>query len=746
MASLLAQGRAAPGPRNFTILFSSQAPGPAAMGFRRPVIILPESLLAASPPGDLTAALCHEMEHIRRHDYLLNVICEFIFLPVAFHPAAWLVKRRIEETRELACDEAAAGRLASASAYARSLVSLSRALFAVKTLSRPGYTLGVFDANILEERLMRLLEERPRLRARRAKLLLGVAALVLTLTALAACAFSFTAQENGKAQTLTAEASNTAVDFSGRWELDKTQSDLPSPSPDNLVQVIKQRGYELKITTTSQDWNTNKPIAVTLFAMMVPELSVTADNRESVQPYGPGQMRSRTRWEDNKLITEWTLKREGQVMVAGQWVRSLSEDGQTQTLAITAHDPNKNLKGQAKAVFVRTASETMPGGPAAGVVGGVKGGVAEGVKGGVSGGVAVGAPVQEEAKTEGFSGTVSDSTGAQVAITTVGPELRLEHRVDPIYPPLAKLAGIEGDVVLDATVERDGAVSNIKAERGHALLVKAALEAVRQWKYAASPQLPASTTVTLHFRLPRPDAGESVTGGIPAQEEAKTVGFSGTVSDPSGARVPNAIVSIYGESGYKRTTVTNEAGEFSFTGLPPGVYTWKVSRDGFEVPQRRLVVSEGSIKVQGNAEGIILDLKPGVIPPHMDITLEPSSARQSMVVTAKAPPEVVEKHQAAAPKRIRVGGEVEAAKVLTRVPPNYPESARAKGVEGIVLLEAVISTEGVPLSVRVLDSPDSALSEAALAAVRQWRYQPTLLNGQPIEVVTNISINFHLEK
>jgi TonB family protein len=116
-----------------------------------------------------------------------------------------------------------------------------------------------------------------------------------------------------------------------------------------------------------------------------------------------------------------------------------------------------------------------------------------------------------------------------------------------------------------------------------------------------------------------------------------------------------------------------------------------------------------------------------------------------MLVTAKAPPEVLEKRHAAAPKRIRVGGQVEETKVLTKVPPKYPESARAKGIEGTVLLEAVISTEGVPLSVRVLDSPDPELSDAALTAVRQWRYQPTLLNGQPIEVVTTITISFHLE-
>jgi TonB family protein len=867
MASLVAQCRTALGLKNVSILCSSQAPGPVAMGFRRSVIILPEELFQASPSGDLTAALCHEMAHIRRHDYLLNLICEFILLPVAFHPAAWLVKRRIDESRELACDEAAAGRLVSVSAYARSLLSLARTMSALTSLSRPRYTMGVFDADILEERIMRLLEKRPRLRARRARLLLGGAALALTLAGLAACAFSFTAQENATAQALAAQASNPSADFSGRWELDKAKSDLPSPAPDNLVQVIEQRGSDLKISTTSKDWNTDKPIAVTLFALMMPELAITTDNRESVQPYGPGQMRAKSHWEDSRLITDWTLEREGQVMVTGQWVRHLSKDGKTQTVEITAHDPNRHLDGEAKAVFVKAESATMPGGPAGGVVGGVKGGVVGGTVG-VVGGVVGGVPTEGEQETMGLSGTVSDrsgarvpnaivaidgdagfkkmaatneagefsftglpdgryelqvvhdglalfqqalvlshgsvrssggplggrlklglpegpaeyqgkahalgpgaaspridmvlepspagtvsaASGAQAASLTGVPELKLERRVEPVYPPLAKQAGIEGNVVLDVTVDADGTVSNIKVDSGPPVLVMAALEAVQQWKYAASPELPATITVTLPFRLPKGEAGGGVAGikggvtggvigGVPTQQGKKTWGLSGTVSDPSGARVPNAIISLHCDSGAKKTVATSDAGEFSFTEIPLGSCEWKAFHDGFEVSKGTWVVHKNSAEYQGGS----YTLGPGATSPRLDIVLELSSATQSMVVTAKAPPQVVEKRHAAAPKRIRVGGQVQETKVLTKVPPKYPETAQARGVEGVVLIEAVISIEGVPLSLHVLESPDPELSEAALAAVRQWRYQPTLLNGEPIEVVTTISIAFRLE-
>ena len=349
MARLVAQCQTALGLGRVSIRASSHVGGPATLGFRDPVIILPEALFLDSPADQLTSALCHEMAHVRRRDYLLNLIYEFLFLPIAFHPGAWLLRRRMNETRELACDEAAAGRLLSPTAYARSLVSLAQSLAPLAPALNPRYTLGVFDANVLEERIMRLLDQRPQISARRAKLLVSGAALALALAALAAGAFSLTAVGTTKAMS----APGPQTDFSGRWELDRSASDLPSPAPDNLVEVIEQHGSDLKVTTTSKDWNTNKPIAVSLFALMLPEFLAMTDGKENVQPFGPGLVRSKTHWEDNKLVTDWTLERNGQVAVTGRWVRSLATDGNTQTIQITAHDPVRNLDGEAKAVFVR---------------------------------------------------------------------------------------------------------------------------------------------------------------------------------------------------------------------------------------------------------------------------------------------------------------------------------------------------------------------------------------------------------
>jgi protein TonB len=88
-----------------------------------------------------------------------------------------------------------------------------------------------------------------------------------------------------------------------------------------------------------------------------------------------------------------------------------------------------------------------------------------------------------------------------------------------------------------------------------------------------------------------------------------------------------------------------------------------------------------------------------------------------------------------------VGGTVREPKKIVNVAPVYPQMALASRVEGIVILEAVINTDGRVERLRVLRS-SPLLDEAAIAAVKQWRYTPTLLNGVPVPVLMTITVNF----
>jgi periplasmic protein TonB len=96
-----------------------------------------------------------------------------------------------------------------------------------------------------------------------------------------------------------------------------------------------------------------------------------------------------------------------------------------------------------------------------------------------------------------------------------------------------------------------------------------------------------------------------------------------------------------------------------------------------------------------------------------------------------------------AKERIVVGGEVEAAKLISGTPPEYPTLARMARAEGTVRLAAVIGRDGTIQDLRVLGG-HPLLIKAAVEAVERWRYQPTLLDGKPVEVETEIEVRFKL--
>ena len=108
-----------------------------------------------------------------------------------------------------------------------------------------------------------------------------------------------------------------------------------------------------------------------------------------------------------------------------------------------------------------------------------------------------------------------------------------------------------------------------------------------------------------------------------------------------------------------------------------------------------------------------------------------------------APPPPPKKKPPPTPKRIRVGGAVQRANLIKQVKPVYPALARQARIQGTVRLTAIIAKNGSIEKLEVL-SGHPLLIPSALQAVKRWRYKPTLLNGQPVEVVTQIDVNFTL--
>lgn len=215
--------------------------------------------------------------------------------------------------------------------------------------------------------------------------------------------------------------------------------------------------------------------------------------------------------------------------------------------------------------------------------------------------------------------------------------------------------------------------------------------------------------------------------GLSAQSLSGKV--AGTISDPSGAGVANATVIMHNhEAKTIDMTTSDREGNFTFKSLPTGDYEFEVLKPGFEsydIPQVTLDAGRDF------SQAVMLKL--GAVNERVQVT-PGNSARP------------VERSADGKVQRIRLGGTVEAAQLVTKVTPVYPESAKSAGVQGTVVLHAVISMDGRPLSLRVMNSQiDPALAKSAVEAVSQWRYTPTLLNGDPIEVDTTVQVNYSLQ-
>jgi protein TonB len=99
--------------------------------------------------------------------------------------------------------------------------------------------------------------------------------------------------------------------------------------------------------------------------------------------------------------------------------------------------------------------------------------------------------------------------------------------------------------------------------------------------------------------------------------------------------------------------------------------------------------------------------------------------------------------QAAIPKKVNISAGVSQGMLLSRTQPIYPPIAKAARVSGTVVLQATISKTGQIENLRVIDGP-AMLRQAALDAVKSWRYRPYLLNNEPVEVDTTVNVIFTL--
>lgn len=194
----------------------------------------------------------------------------------------------------------------------------------------------------------------------------------------------------------------------------------------------------------------------------------------------------------------------------------------------------------------------------------------------------------------------------------------------------------------------------------------------------------------------------------------------GTVYDPSGAVVAKAPVKATNvETGFSAKTQAGEAGEFELLLPNAGRYRLEVEQPGF-------VAYSEMVKLEPGGSARVFAL------------LRLGSIRERLSIASQGIP------SALPPQRVRVGGSVTPARLVKRVNPAYPKAAKEAGSAGTVLLRAVILMDGSLGNITVLNAAPSELAAAAVEAASQWRYQPTLMNGKPVETETVIEMTYQL--
>ena len=217
--------------------------------------------------------------------------------------------------------------------------------------------------------------------------------------------------------------------------------------------------------------------------------------------------------------------------------------------------------------------------------------------------------------------------------------------------------------------------------------------------------------------------------------------FSGVVVDQTNRVMPAAtMVLTSAERQAKYEIVTDSVGHFAFVGLPSGDYAIEVRQIGFAVLKDSVTIASRSVDKA-------LQLQVGSLEESVTVSnrSQPSaglSGDDLLAATQRAEDRNQKALAACAAAQSPVGGRILAPTPLVHVNPIYPESLKGQQIGGVVIMEALIGANGTIEDVRVLRTPHTDLSSAAIDAVRQWTFSSTLLNCTPIPVKMMVTMNF----
>ena len=478
--------------RRLQLLESALVDVPAVIGFLRPAIVVPASVLAGLAPAHLEAILAHELAHVRRADYLFNVAQCVVEVLLFYHPAVWWVSRQIRLEREHCCDDLAATVCADRVTYAHALVSMEELRGRA-----PALAMAATGGQLLN-RVRRLLDPGS---ARGPRLSGGLAMAVMLVVLLFAV--------SGHVEGTPAAPIRVAADRPAVTETaPRLPQEPPRPPRDPRTVVPPSQTGRGRVSGTVRDQDGGLIMGATLVAT----------------PNGGGQART--------IVTDGRGEFTFLDLAPGAYDITVTKPGFKRFLALNVQvkaeegvrsDMQLELGALSETVVIRGSQAVAPTSPstrsqtpadprtAADYFDAAKlyyqqGRLAdaEAMTLRALAQLRAATPPEQLPVLRSLFGQSQPDAGGPIRIGgDVKPPVRIKY-VEAVYPPIALTAGVEGVVYIEARVGKDGSVSDAKILRGIPLLNDAALDAVRQWVYTPTELngMPVEIimTVTLNFK------------------------------------------------------------------------------------------------------------------------------------------------------------------------------------------------------------------------------------------------------
>jgi TonB family protein len=322
------------------------------------------------------------------------------------------------------------------------------------------------------------------------------------------------------------------------------------------------------------------------------------------------------------------------------------------------------------------------------------------------------APAQTVQVEPKYRTVFSDGSGV-----VVEPGAKILHRSPVFYP-----SGVSttGTVIVESSVNAKGEVTDAHVVSGPEELRNAALSSVLGWHFATDGGLPPMVQSVIRFESAPHAATPAEAASVPAVARLKAINtgnIPGDLAEKVRAALPVHVGDAFGDEEMARV------------------------RDALkEVDEhlRAVVIGQTTLLVMLRVQDVRGDAVPGIVSGVTDGIVRGTVG--TLIEEAKA---------ASAPEdgvaRIRVGGTIQATNLIKKVTPLYPPDAKAARIQGMVRFTANIGKDGSITSLEVV-SGHPLLVQSAQDAVMQWMYKPTLLNGEPVAVVTQIDVNYTLSQ